>query len=70
MAKQWKKTRPDHLGEVDDSNQTASECLADWMKEMVKWGTKVKEDIEKLEKECGVTTPSPGDPPDPPWNGT
>lgn len=73
MAKQWKKAgkpRPDILDEKDDAGQTATECLADWMKEMVAWGKVVNKDIEKIEKYCpDVPKGAPGDPPDPPWNG-
>jgi len=71
-AKQWKKLgkpRPSALVEEDDAKQSASECLGDWMKEMVKWGKLVNKDIKKIEKHCKVPKGAPGDPPDPPWNG-
>lgn len=40
--------------------------LRTWLKEMSKWGSRVRADIRRLEKAARLAAGDPGDPPPPP----
>lgn len=43
-----------------------SDELKQWIKDMVEWGKRVRNDILRLENVTGLSQGDPGDPPPPP----
>lgn len=57
MAKHWK---------IDGKNTVNKKGLAKWIRDMVKWGKRVRKDIRRLENAGRMAAGDPGDPPPPP----
>jgi hypothetical protein len=51
---------------VDEPARLNLPDLRHWMRDMVRWGERVRDDILRLERQGGLRRGDPGDPPPPP----